>query len=90
MAVSENNRMMRQIQQSPLEKKSAINKNVIILSFVLIAGGALAFLVPYLLVQKQNTTTTVATSTATASTQAIMATDAEEKINTRDREPEWH
>lgn len=82
MAVSENNRMMRQIQQSPLEeKKSAINKNVIILSFVLIAGGALAFLVPYLLVQKQNTKTTVATSTATALTQAIMTTDLEEKIN---------
>lgn len=83
MAVSENNKMMRHMKQSPLEeKKSSINKNVIILSFILIAGGALAFLVPYLLVQKQNTAATVATSTAIASTQAIMATDIEEKINT--------
>jgi len=83
IAVSENNKMMKQMKQGNQEtKKAKINKNIVIISLILIAGGAAVVFVPYFLVQKQNTTTVMATSTALA--QAVMTTDIEEKINTKD------
>ncbi len=80
MAVSENNKLMQQIKPGSLEtKKSSVNRNIIIISLILVAGGALAIFIPYVLVQKQNAPQTVATSTV--SSQSVMTTDIEEKIN---------
>ncbi len=90
MAISENKKMMGRMKQGISEiKKSPVrsgklNKNIIIISLVLVAGGAAAIFVPYFLVQKQNAPSTVASSTITALTQSIMTTDIEEKINIKD------
>jgi len=83
MAISENNKMMRQMKAESIEtKKTGRNKNILIISLVLLFGGAAAILIPYFLVNKQAGTPTPTASAL--SNQTIMTTDVEEKINIKD------
>ena len=83
MAISQSNRMMRGVTTATIEeKKKKINKNILIISLVLIIGGALAVFVPYFFVQKANAPQTTQKSTVPSG--AIMTVDTEEKINLKD------
>jgi len=83
MAISQSNRMMKGLETATIEeKKKKINKNILIISLVLIIGGALAILVPYFLVQKENSPKTAPPSSVPSG--AIMTADTEEKINIKD------
>ena len=83
IAVAENNRMISQSQSKEAEeKKSKLNKNILIISFVLILAGALVFFVPRLLVQLQYTEKTPPTETV--SSEPIITVDLQEKVNVKD------
>jgi hypothetical protein len=83
IAMAENKKMLGQARQSEIEtKKSGLNKNILIISLVLIFLGALTFLIPKLLIQMQYGVK--AAPIETVSSQPIMAVDLEEKINIKD------
>lgn len=84
IAIAQNQRMMRNVQESGLEepKKSKLNKSILIISIILILGGALAIFIPYFLVQNKYSSTPVKPETVKPS--AIITTDLQEKINLND------
>ncbi len=83
IAISENKKILKQGQTDVEEvKKKKINKNIIIISIVLIVGGALTALVPYVLVQNQYGPKVEPVDPLAA--QPIIITDTEEKINIKD------
>jgi len=80
MALAENRRAMGQAQKTDMgEKRAGINKNILIISLVLIIGGALTFFVPKLLIQLQYGEKKVPVETVDS--KPIMTVDVEEKIN---------
>jgi hypothetical protein len=80
IAVAEHEKMRdRAIGNIAGENKSGINKNILILSIVLVLGGALAILIPYFLVQKQAAPAPAKVETVPSG--AFLAADVEEKIN---------
>lgn len=83
IALAQSRKMMGQAAQTQLEeKKSTINKSVLILSIVLIIGGLSVFFVPKFLVQVQNAPEP--TPIETISSKPIMTVDLQEKINIKD------
>jgi len=83
IAMAESSKMIGQTAQAEKETKNAvINKSILILSLLLILGGALAFLVPQILIQIQYSTKPVLVETI--SPRSIMTVDLEEKINIKD------
>jgi len=76
IAIAENKKMINTVQDDGKNKK--INKNIIIIGSVLIIGGILAFLIPYLSIQKQIQPQIITEKT---SSNPIFTTDIEEKIN---------
>ncbi len=84
IAVAENEKMRSGMRTGILadEKKSKINKNVLIISLVLLIGGVLAIFIPLFLVQKQNAPAPVPVETVPSG--AIITTELEEKINIKD------
>ena len=84
MAISESTRMIKQVKEDEHAlKKVKINKNIVVISLVLIVGGAAALLIPYALVQKQ-TAPKAANPANAISDQSVMTTDLEETINLQD------
>ncbi len=80
MAVSENAKLLKNARQGEIEEKKAkINKNILILSIVLVFGGMLALLIPYVLTKQQQVAKTQPTQTI--SVKALLTPDLEEKIN---------
>lgn len=63
------------------DKKNKINKNILILSIVLIIGGSLVFIIPKILVQMHFTEEKIE---ETIPSGAIITVDSEEKINLSD------
>ena len=83
MAIAENKKMMGQVKQTGIEeKKAGINKNILIISVVLIFGGILTFFIPKLLIQIQYGAKP--TPVETVSSKPIMTVDLEDKINIKD------
>lgn len=83
IALAENKKMMGQMKNEELfEKKNKLNKNILIISLVLLVGGGAVFLVPYLLVQNQYGPKKAPVETV--SSKSIITVDTEEKINTKD------
>ena len=83
IAMAENKKMLEQARQTETEaKKAGKNKNILIISLVLIFGGALTFLIPQLLIQLQYGEKV--TPAETVSSQPIMTVDLGEKINIQD------
>ena len=83
IAMAENRKMMGQTKQIEIEaRKSRINKNILIISLVLIFGGALTFFIPKFLIQMQYGEK--ATPVETVSSKPIMTVDSEDKINIKD------
>jgi len=83
IAMAENRKMMGQAKQAEVEaKKSGINKSILIISLVLIFGGALTFFIPQLLIQMQYSEK--AAPVETVSSKPLMTVDLEEKMNIKD------
>lgn len=83
IALAENKKMLGQAKQTGVEtKKAGMNKNILIISLVLIFGGALTFFIPQLLIQMQSSPAVA--PVATVSSQPIMTADLEEKLNIKD------
>lgn len=84
IAVAEQGRMRNKIASDMTlgDKKGGINKNIVILSLILIFGGLMAILIPYFLVQKQANPNPVQVETVPSG--AFMTADVEEKINLSD------
>lgn len=83
IALAENKKMLEQAKRTEIEtKKSGVNKTVIIISLILIFGGALAFFIPQFLINVQYGQKT--TPAETFSSKPIMTVDAEDKINIGD------
>jgi hypothetical protein len=83
IALAENKKMMGQARLTEIEvKKAGINKNILIISLVLIIGGALTFFVPQLLIQEQYGPKPVPVETV--SSKPFMTVDLEEKMNIKD------
>lgn len=82
IAVSQSNRMAKDMQTGvEEEKKFKINKNILIISIVLIIGGSIAVAVPYFLVHKDSEVVPVQNNLTGS---ALIAADIEEKINVQD------
>ena len=83
IAIAENKKMLDRDKQTEIEeKKSKTNKKILIISLLLIFGGALTFLIPKLLVQIQYAPKQAPVETV--SSKPIMTADVEEKINLKD------
>jgi hypothetical protein len=83
MALAENRKMMGKISQTDIEvKKTKINKNILIISLVLIIGGILTFLIPNFLIQMEYGEKEPPIETV--SSKPIMTVDVEEKMNIKD------
>ncbi len=83
MALAENRKMMGQAKKTEIEaKKSRTNKNILIISLVLILAGILTFLIPKLLIQMEYGEKTE--QTETVSSEPLMTVDLEEKMNIKD------
>jgi hypothetical protein len=83
IAMAENRKMMGQAKQTEIEKKkSGINRNILIISLVLVFGGALTFFIPQLLLQIQYGQK--AAPVETVSSKPLMTVDLEEKMNIKD------
>ena len=83
IALAENKKMMGQARLTEIEaKKAGINKNILIISIILIIGGALTFFIPQLLIQVQYGEKPAPVETV--SSDPIMTVDLEEKMNTKD------
>ena len=83
IALAENKRMLNRVRQPDTEeKKASMNRNVLIVSVLLILGGALTFFIPQLLIQKQYAEPVVIEETF--SSQPLMTVDLEEKLNIKD------
>jgi hypothetical protein len=83
IAMAESRKMMSQARKTEIEaKKAVVNKSILIISLVLIFGGALTFFVPRLLIQMQYGEKTVPVETV--SSKPIMTVDLEEKMNIKD------
>ncbi len=83
IAMSQNARMLKGLDTSLEEiRKKKTNKNILIISFMLVIGGALAIFIPYFLVQKENAPKTIPQTETTS--KGIMTVDTEEKINLKD------
>jgi len=83
MAMAENKKMMGPIKQTEVEtKKDKVNKSILIISILLICGGALTLLIPKLLIQMKYQEKTAPVETV--SSEPIMTVDLEEKINIKD------
>jgi len=84
IALAENKRMLGG-KSSPVEleiKKAKFNRNILIISAVLIIGGAMAVFVPKLLIQFQYGDKPIPVETV--SSKPVMTVDLEEKLNIRD------
>jgi len=83
IAMAENRKIIGQTTQTEIEtKKSKINKIIIIISLVLVAGGMLTFLIPKLLLQIEYGEKEVPVEIV--SSEPIMIVDTEEKLNVQD------
>ncbi len=83
IAMAENKKMLSQNKQTEINtKKTRINKNILIMSLVLILGGALIFFVPRLLINMQYGEKKVPAETV--SSMPLMTVDSEEKMNIKD------
>ncbi len=83
MAIAENRKMLNQQKTADIDiKKAKFNKNILIISIVLVVGGALTFIIPKLLIQAQYGPKPVPTETVSSA--PIITVDTEEKINIQD------
>lgn len=83
IAMAENKKMLGQIKMTEVEtKKAVINKNILIISVILIIAGALTFFIPKLLIQMQYGAKPLPVETV--SSKPIMLVDVEEKMNIKD------
>ncbi len=83
IAMAENRKMMGQAKLADVEKKkSRLNKNIFIISLVLIGGGLLTFLAPQLLIQMNYGEKK--TPVEMVDSKPIMTVDVEEKMNIKD------
>jgi hypothetical protein len=83
IALAESRKKLGQAGKTELEeKKTKMNKNILIISIVLIFGGILTFLIPKLLIQIQYAPKP--TPVETVSSKPIMTVDLQEKINIKD------
>ncbi|MFH1454816.1 MAG: hypothetical protein ABIF22_00615 [bacterium] len=83
IAMAESRKMMEQAKRTEAEaKNTGINKNILIISLVLIFGGVLTFLIPQVLIQLQSGQKTVPAEIV--SSKPIMMADLEEKMNIKD------
>ncbi len=83
IAISQNQRMMKNIQTPTVatDKKSWVNKSVLIASIILILSGMLAVFLPYYFVQKQNPNTP---APITIVSKNLITPNIEERINLKD------
>ncbi len=83
IALAENKKIAVQTQQVDVEnKKILINKSILILSVILIIGGAAAFFVPKFLVSMQNKKPEQPIETVDS--KPVMTADSQEKLNIKD------
>jgi hypothetical protein len=83
IALAENKKMFGQAKNTSVEgKKSGINKSILIISLVLVFGGALTFIIPQILSQLNYGTKTVPVEKVDS--RPIMTVDTQEKINVND------
>jgi len=84
IALAENKKLFGQNKKTEIteEKKNKINKNILIISAILVVGGALTFLIPQLIIKMQYST--APTPVETVSSQPLMTVDVEEKLNVKD------
>ena len=83
IALAESRKMMGRTKQTEIEeKKSIINKSVLIISIILILGGILTFFVPQILINMQYGEKPAPVETV--SSKPIMTVDLEEKLNIKD------
>ncbi len=83
MAIAENRKMLSQQKTTDIEtKKIKLNRNIMVISVILVVGGALTFIIPKLLIQAQYGPK--ATPIETVSSAPIITVDVEEKINIQD------
>jgi hypothetical protein len=80
IAVSENKKLLNQTTADiPEGKKFKINKNILIIAIVLLVGGILTFMIPYLLVQ--NEAQNIPQPISTNISHALITVDTSETIN---------
>jgi hypothetical protein len=83
IALAENKKMFGQAKKTEIDvKKQGINKSIIIISLVLIFGGALVIIIPKILINMQYGAKQVPVETV--SSQPLITADLEEKINIAD------
>ena len=83
IAMAENRKKLDPSKTTDIEdKKIKINKNILIISIILVLGGALIFLVPKFLVQIEFTEKPVVEENVSAD--SLIIVDLEEKINIQD------
>jgi hypothetical protein len=80
IAVAENNKMMKRMTDESVqeEKKAGKNYKIFILIIILIIAGALAFVIPYFLAQKQ---TAIVVETDVVPDSSLIVSDTAERVN---------